>query len=324
MLGLALVACGDDTDPFPTSPTTTGTGGAGGTGVGGAGGAGGSEIPLDPDTAPVASVDRFSDAFATLFKRSGPAFDPVNVQPLIPAENEPFDMDTLFTVKALGPAGEKVTYYALDILPPTPGKGYVLVDEAGQPITDQLPIIEGLPGDTGYNDFVQITEVTVDTGYVANTITSAADVAAAVEAGTASMTETTRIANWSVVPKGTMAAKKFAGVAVTGYRAWYDDKVAHYLQFDTELEAAAGTVPSSGIIVIFADDMSPMMGFAAEPDGQTHNALETLPGDPGYSSYWSHSRGALAGFDTVTDFPTATANIAGPLPVIVNCPVVAP
>lgn len=293
-------------------------------GAGGAGGSGGGVVGLDPDTAPVASVDRFSDSFATLFKRSGPAFDPVNVTPLIPDANEAFDMDMLFTVKALGPAGELVTYYALDILPPAPATGYVLLDDAGQPIADQLPIIEGLPGDVGYNDFVLITEVTVQAGYVANTITSAADVAAAVAAGSATMTETTRIANWSVVPMGTMAAKKFAGAAVTGYRAWHDDTVAHYLQFDTELVANAGAVPSSGIIVIFADDMSPAMGFAAEPDGQTHNALETLPGDPGYSSYWSHSRGALAGFDGVTDFATATANIAGPLPVIVNCPVVAP
>jgi len=321
MLALALVACGDDTDTFPAP--TTGAGGAGGMpGVGGAGGAGGGVVALDPDTAEVASVDRFSDAFATLFKRSGPAFDPVNVQPLIPAENEPFDMDMLFTVKALGPTGQLVTYYALDILPPTPATGYVLLDEAGQPIADQLPIIAGLPGDAGYNDFVLITEVTVDADYVANTITSAADVTAAVEAGIATVTETTRIANWSVVPKGTIAAKKFAGADVTGYRAWYDDKVAHYMQFETDLVAAVGTVPTSGIIVIFVDDMSPMMGFAAEPGGQTHNALETLPGDPGYSSYWSHSRGALAGFDTVTDFPTATANIAGPLPVTVNCPVV--
>jgi hypothetical protein len=129
---------------------------------------------VDPDTAPVASVDRFSDGFAHLFKRSGPAFDPANVQPIVPAPNAPIDFDTYFTVRALGPAGEDIRYYSLDIVPKVPATGYVVVS-AGTPVPDQLDIIDKLPGEAGYNDFVRITEVEVGKGYVANTMTSAAD-----------------------------------------------------------------------------------------------------------------------------------------------------
>ena len=75
----------------------------------------------DPDAADVVAVDRFQDSFGTLFKRSGPAFDPAHVQPVVPAPNAPIDFDALFLVPAYGPAGEEVSYYALDILSETPG-----------------------------------------------------------------------------------------------------------------------------------------------------------------------------------------------------------
>src|SRR5687768_9972022 len=45
--------------------------------------------PMVPDVAPVASVDRFNDAFGKLFKRSGPGFDPENVSKVVPAPNAP-------------------------------------------------------------------------------------------------------------------------------------------------------------------------------------------------------------------------------------------
>ncbi len=278
----------------------------------------------DPDTAQVVGVDRFQDGFATLFKRSGPAFDPDNVAPIVPAPNAPIDMDTYFLVKALGPAGQKVTYYALDILPDVPARAYVFVDAAGAPVPGQLPVIDAIPGDGGYNDFVRISEVTVGDDFVANTLTSAAQVSAAVSAGAATLVETTRVANWAIVPEGTIATRKFAGARVDGFRAWYRDQVAHYLRFDEQLEAAGGAVPSSGIVVIFANDMSPGNGFEAEAGGQTHNVVETLPGDPFYSSYWAHAVGSRAGFDGVTDWASALANAAMPVPVVVNCPIVAP
>lgn len=293
-----LAACGDP----PVDPPDTG---------------------IDPESAPVAEVDRFSDAFGKLFKRSGPAFDPVNVQPVLPAPNAPIDFDTLFSVKALGPGGEPSIYYALDILPDVPGRAFVFVDGAGARIEGQLPVLENAPGDEGYNDFVQITEVIVGEDYVRNSLTSVSDIDAAVAAGAVTTAETTRIENWAMVPKGSIATRTFLGARVDGERAWLAGEVASLLIFERDLEITSeGTVPTSGIVVIFKNDESPAEGFEAEADGQTHNALETLPGDAGYSSLWAHQRGGLAGFDDVTDFASALANVAGPLPVNVNCPVV--
>jgi hypothetical protein len=282
---------------------------------------------VDPDTAPVASVDRFSDGFAHLFKRSGPAFDPANVQPIVPAPNAPIDFDTYFTVRALGPAGEDIRYYSLDIVPKVPATGYVVVS-AGTPVPDQLDIIDKLPGEAGYNDFVRITEVEVGKGYVANTMTSAADLVAAVAAGNATMTMTTKIANWSAVPRGTVATKKFHGRTITGHRVWVKGEVANILLFesatqDTLLVTGASEVPTSPIIVIFHDNASPAQGFEAESSGKTHNAIATLPGDPDYSSLWDHSVGDKAGFTSVTNYATALSNVmAANVGVDVNCPVI--
>jgi hypothetical protein len=315
VLGLAALTFAACT----TTDAMTGATGSASTGTGITG------TPLNPDTAPVASVDRFQDGFATLFKRSAPAFDPSAVSAILPAPNAPIDMDKYFTVKALGPAGEKVVYYALDILPPQAVDGYVIVGPDGMPVAGQLAIIKAIPGDMGYNDFVEVNQVKVGAGYMPNTITSYDDIMAAEKAGQATESSTHKIANWAIVPKGTTATLKFNGKTVTGYRAWYKHQVADYLLFDTDLPEPSGkAVPTSGIIVIFTDGMSPAKGFAAEPDGQTHNALQTLPGQMGYSSYWSHMMGKLSGFDSVKDYPTAQANVSGPLPVLVNCPVVAP
>ena len=276
---------------------------------------------VDPDTAPISQVDRFSDSFAHLFKRSGPAFDPVHVQPIVPAANAPIDLDALFTVRSLGPNGADVSYYSLDILPRAPARAWVIM-RAGAAVAGQLPIIDGLPGDTGYNDFVRINEVTVGGDYVANLYTSADDVTAAVAAGDATVTETTRIANWAVVPAGTMARRTFEGRAVTGARAWNKGEVSTLLRFEEDLTVtAAGTVPVAQIVVIFENNMSPAAGFAMEADGMTHNAIDTTADQPGYSSLWNHSVGNKANFAAVHDYPSALANVmAANVGVDVNCP----
>lgn len=277
--------------------------------------------PTDPDTAQVASVDRFSDSFGTLFKRSAPVFDPVNVRQIVPAPNAPIDLDAMFTVRAFGPRGELVTYYSLDILPRMPAKGYV-VTRNGQPVPGQLEIIEGLPGENGYNDFVRITEVQVGSDYVANTLTSADDVRAAVDAGDATAVETTRIANWAVVPAGTKAALKFRGQTVTGNRAWVRGMIAPFLRFEENLVVRAnGSVPVAEIIVMFDNNMDPSEGFELDANGRTHNAINTLATDAGYSSLWNHSVGNNANFAAVTDFATAFGNVmAANVGVDVNCP----
>ena len=271
--------------------------------------------------ADVASVDRFQDSFATLFKRSGPVFDPTNVQPIVPAVNEAFDVDALFRVSAFGPAGELVDYYSFDIISNVPQKGYFFVDDKGEPIAGQLPVLSSLPGaDT--SDFVRVTEVTVGADFERNSLQSAADVVAAADAGDVTLEETDRIENWVIVPDGTTAAGKFKGKAIATELAWVGGDVAHALTFEKNLVADSdGTVPTSGIVVIFANDTDPTGGFAVDDNGRTHNALETLADDAAYSSLWFHQRGGLDGFDDVTDYATALDNVAGELPVSVNCPV---
>ena len=69
-------------------------------------------------------------------------------------------------------------------------------------MSGQLNVIDVLPGDQGYNDFWQVMKVTVPAGYVANTVTSVAEIGAQgfpVEA-------TDMLVNCPVVPKGSSAA----------------------------------------------------------------------------------------------------------------------
>jgi hypothetical protein len=280
---------------------------------------------LDPATAPAASVDRFSDTFATLFKRSSPAFDPAHVSAAIPAANAPIPMDN-FLIHSIGPAGEKVEYYSLDIVAPVPQKAFQFTHEDGTAVAGQLPVLAGLPGDTGYSDYARITAVKVKSGYVANTLTSAAEVDAAVAAGTVTATQMDTVVNWAVVPKGTTANLKFLGKSPLGQTAWVNSQVASLLVFEENLKVTSdGKVPTVPIVVIFKNDMSPAAGFATEADGvQTHNVVGLLPGQMGYSSYWDHSVGHLSGFDGVHDLASAEANVAAKAPVIVNCPVVTP
>jgi hypothetical protein len=253
-------------------------------------------------------------------------FYPAVVGPLIPGANEPIDMDGVFLVKALGPAGERVVYYALDITTDTPARAFEVVDASGAPIEGQLPIVETLPEQTGYNDFLRIHEVRVDVAdYRANQIASVADVQAAESQGAATVTPTSQVVNWAMVPAGTIATRNFAGVPVAGYRAWHDRDIAHYLLFETDLVITqGGKVPSSDVMVIFENGMDPTEGFAVEPDGQTHNVFRTLPGQPRYSSSWAHQVGSRAGFDSVMDWDSAEANFVDLLPISVNCPVVDP
>src|SRR5579862_5184506 len=94
----ALVACSSSNNA--AAPTTNDGGGtsAEASVVGTDAGA------KNPDTASVVSVDRFSDAFAHLFKRSANAS--------LPAANAPIDCDQgPFITHGLGPDGEDVTYY---------------------------------------------------------------------------------------------------------------------------------------------------------------------------------------------------------------------
>ncbi len=299
-LALGVVGCAKPEPPFPAAK--------------------------DPEAATVASVDRFDPGFATLFNREGPAFNPTVVSSILPDANEPIDMDTFFLVLALGPGGEAVTYYALDVAPVEPARAFTVHGEDGAPIAGQLPIFEALPGDDGYSDFMHVQEVHVGDDYVPNALTSVAEVEEMAALGVAVIVDNQRIANWAAVPAGTTAELKFSGDPVSGFRAWRGGEVVHFLNFDRDLLAGGdGNPPASNVSVIFADGMTPAEGFATETDSpQTHNVVQTLPGEEDYSSLWAHQVGRLDGFAGVKDWPSATANFQQKLTIAVNCPVVAP
>ena len=119
--------------------------------------------PLDPDQAPVAAVDRFSEKAAHLQVRTA--------DNKIPGPNEPVDFDTgPFITQGLSPTtGKPVRYYNFDVQGTTSAPVYVLYREGeDKPVDGQLDIIDTLPGEKGYNDFRQVWKVTVPKDYVAN------------------------------------------------------------------------------------------------------------------------------------------------------------
>src|SRR4051812_30521015 len=150
-------------------------------------------LPVDPDTAATVAVDRFSDAFGHLFVRSKSA--------ALPAADAPIDFDATAPLITHGfsPQGRPVTYYNFDVLSATPAPIYVLFAAgASSPVSGQLNVIDVVPGDAGYNDFWQVVKVTVPAGYVANTVTSYAEIVAAGYA----MQPTSTGGNCPVVPAG--------------------------------------------------------------------------------------------------------------------------
>jgi hypothetical protein len=298
-LALAAVGCAKPDPPFPDAK--------------------------QPDAAAETAVDRFDPSFATLFNRDAPIFNPSVVSGILPDANAPIDMDAHFLGFGLGPKGEKVTYYALDISPAAPSRAFTVHGVDGALIEGQLPIMESVPGDEGYNDFMWVQEVHVGDKYIPNQLTSVAEIEDMAERGVAVLVDNRRVANWAAVPAGTTADRTFDGEPVSGFRAWRNGEIVHFLNFDRQLVIGDdGNAPASNISVIFADGMSPAEGFATEADGQqTHNVFETLPGDDGYSSLWAHQVGRLDGFDTVTNWATANANFQEKLDIAVNCPIVA-
>src|SRR5215469_13871204 len=99
--------------------------------------------PLDPDQAPIAKVDRFSDKAATIYVRTSDDRLPGH----IPGPNEPVDLDTgPFITQGLSPrTGKPVRYYNFDIQTTTPAPVYVLYRPGeDKPVPDQLDIIDTL------------------------------------------------------------------------------------------------------------------------------------------------------------------------------------
>lgn len=282
-------------------------------------------VPLDPDTAPKVSVDRFSDQAATLFVRTSSNG--------LPAANTSINFDEApFITQGFGPSGEIVKYYNFDVQPITSAPIFALFREGEEnPVDQQLNIIDVIPGDTGYNDFWHVHKVTVPEDYIANTLTSVTEI---MESGY-EITRTNMIVNCPVVPNGSTARLRGGGEDNGLVRGWYKDQVVFYFNFaekmlNVDLPADGHPdVPVSDILVTFninpgESGGGPASGFMTELNSnQTHNVLETLPSHDGYSPLWDVDVYDNADFNSVNNYATAlSANLLATGVALVNCPVI--
>ena len=272
----------------------------------------------DPATAEKVAVDRFSDQAAMLMRRSAAA--------TLPGPNQAINFDVApFVTQGLGPAGQKVKYYNFDVQSTTPAPIYVFFQAgASMPIPGQLNVVDVIPGDPGYNDFWLVHKVTVPAGYVANTVTSHAELVATgwpIEA-------TTTLVNCPVVPEGSTATLRLGGGSSALVTGWYKGKTVRYFSFE-EKALTGPAVPTSPIYVTFTINPNlpgggPASGFVTEPGTMsTHNVVATLPTDAAYSPLWLVNVYDNAAFASVSNLSTATAapQLAAGV-ATVNCPIV--
>ena len=281
-----------------------------------------SPAPRDPNTAQQASIDRFSSSAGHLQVRTATNG--------LPAANAPVNFDQgPFITQGFSPTGSVVQYYNFDIQPVTPAPIYVFY-QSGQtnPVTGQYNVIDVIPGDSGYNDFWQIYNVTVPDNYVANTVTSYQEIMAAGYA----ITPTNTLVNCPVVPKGSTASKRLPAGSDPGLTTgWYKDEVVYYFNFAEKAltTTSNGQVPVIPIYVSFninpnQPNGGPGSGFMTEPGSQqTHNVVTAVPSDSFYTPLWAVAVYDNNSFSSVKD---ETSAMAAPLLVPnagdVNCPVV--
>jgi hypothetical protein len=276
-------------------------------------------LAKDPATAEKAVIDRFSDTAGHLQKRSE--------TPTLPAPNQGVDFDQgPFITSGLGPTGEKIRYYNFDVQPTQPAPIYVLFKEgASAPVAGQLNIVDVIPADAGYSDFWQVNMVTVPADYVANSVTSRAEIVAAGYP----VQSTTMLVNCPIVPDGSTATLRLAGEDPGLVTGWYRGKTVRYFSF-LEKALTGTSVPLSPIYVTFNANPGtagggPASGFKMEASSpQTHNVTATIPSDAAYSPLWMVDIYDNTSFPTVTDLTTARAApllMAGAADV--NCPIVA-
>lgn len=278
--------------------------------------------PKDPDTAMQVSVDRFTEDAGTLMVRTSSNG--------LPAANEAIDFDAgePFITSGLGPDGEMVMYYNFDVQPTEPAPIYALFRADGNAVESQLNIIDVIPGDDGYNDFWQVHKVTVPDDYVANTVTSFAEI----ESMGYAIEETAILVNCPVVPAGSSATKRMGDGASSLFRGWYQGEVVFYFTFsEKSLAVSDDEVPLSPIYVAFNINpdagnpaSGPASGFVTEESTvQTHNVVATIPSDSDYSPLWWVNVYNNEDFDDVDDLMSALdADILAEGVASVNCPIV--
>ena len=279
--------------------------------------------PLDPDQAPIAAVDRFSDKAATIYMRTADDRLPGH----IPGPNEPVDFDTgPFITQGLSPrTGKPVRYYNFDVQTTTPAPVYVLYREGeDKPVAGQLDIIDTLPGEKGYNDFRQVWKVWVPKDYVANTMTDAATL----QQTGYKMEKTDKLLNMAVVPDKSRARVRFNGENPELQRAWYQGQVAKFFLFDEAPLSVSGDQVSVSPIydgfTINPGQPGGEMEFCTDPNSiQTHNVVATMPGDKGYSPLWlrvvydSAACASVHNLETALQAKKVAANV-----LFINCPMV--
>jgi hypothetical protein len=254
--------------------------------------------PTDPDTAPEVEVDRFGVEAGTLFVRDD--------NPALPDANEPIDFDQgPFITRGLGPDGEMVEYYNFDVMHASSAPIFALFREGeSMPVEGQLNIIDVIPGDEDYSDYV--------------------------------IERTEMVVNCPVVPEGSTATKRMGDGDSGLVRGWYKGQVVYYFDFSEKMltvnlpPEGHPDVPASPIYVSFninpdpEDPASgPASGFMTETGTmQTHNVVATLPADDDYSPLWQVNIYDNADFDAVMDLTSAmNATLLGAGPTV-NCPIV--
>lgn len=296
ILLLALAGCGDDDGALPDAAATV----------------------KDPATVAKMPVDRFSDQAGMLMRRSA--------APMLPGPDQAIDFDKApFITQGLGPRGEKVRYYNFDVQPTAPAPIYVFFRPGeAMPVAGQLNVVDVVPGDQGYSDFWQVHKVTVPASFVANTVTSRAEIMAA---GLTTQA-TAMLVNCPIVPDGSKATLRIGGGSPALMTGWYKGKTVKYFSFE-EKALTGAAVPTSPIYVAFNVNPNqpgggPGSGFSVEPgSSQTHNVVATVPSDAGYSPLWSVNVYDNVAFAAVKDLATATtAPQLGAGVATVNCPVV--
>lgn len=281
------------------------------------------EVALNPETAPKVLVDRFSANAGMLMVRTADNG--------LPGANVPinFDSGEPFITKGLTPDGKMVAYYNFDVQPTQPAPIYLFVYADGSAVEGQLNIVGVIPGDTGYNDFWQLTMVTVPDTYLANTITSETELLAS----GMPLSETSTIVNCPIVPEGSTAAMRFNSDDTELHRGWYKDQVVFYFSFFEKIldGGTGGMVPLSPIYVSFNVNpdagnpaSGPASGFVTEMGtAHTHNVIASVPADAAYSPLWLVNVYDNADFGMVNNLSTATsASILATGVATVNCPVV--
>jgi hypothetical protein len=271
----------------------------------------------DINTATKISIDRFSSSAGHLMVRTATNG--------LPAAGAAINFDQApFITTGLDKSGASVQYYNFDVQPTTPENIYVFFKSgASAPIAGQNNVIPTIPGEKGYNDFWLVNKVIVPDNYVANTITSEAEVLASGY----TVEKTTTVVNCPVVPFGSTANKSHTtGVASSLTIGWYKGQAVAYFNFDeAPLSTVNGLVPTSPIYVMFNDGATgPASGFKTETNNpsQTHNVIATSPGDATYSPLWFVRVIDNANFATVTNLAKAESVASVPADATVNCPVV--